>query len=79
MRRGLIATGCMFNFLMAGITLAQNAPSMLSTPWQEGRQRAETLDDLLFFDQGHTQGSNLDTGMFYWDSYVAGKDILSVC
>jgi hypothetical protein len=59
----------MVDVWMAGVSIAQNLPSMVIDPWQEGRHWAETVDDLLQFDHGHTKGSNLDTAMFYWDSY----------
>jgi hypothetical protein len=60
---------CALHVWLTGVARAQNLPSMVIDPWQEGRHWAESVDDMLNFDKGHTRGSNLDTGMFYWDSY----------
>jgi len=68
-RRRLIAILCLLKVCGAGMSFAQNLPSMVVDPWLEGRHWAESVDDMLLFESGHTKGSNLDTSMFYWDSY----------
>ena len=69
MRRTSLSVLCGPFLCIAGVALAQNTPSMLSNPWQEGKHWAETMDDLLLIDSGHTKNTGLDTSMFYWDSF----------
>jgi len=58
-----------FSLGMVGAALGQSSPEIMSTPWQSGPHWAETVDDVLFFEGGHTRNSNYDTGVFFWDSY----------
>lgn len=48
--------------------LAEVGPLLAARPWGEEPQWAETYDDLVFFDRGHTKGVNESIKIFYWDS-----------
>ena len=53
---------------LAAPAQAQIDPSILQQPWLAEPHWAQTYDDMLFTDQGHTKGANLDTSIFWWDS-----------
>jgi len=66
----------MLRFLLPLLVLAVIAPvqaqsprDMVILPWQAGTHFAETLDDLYITANGHTRGTDLDTSIFYWNSY----------
>ncbi|NQU10058.1 hypothetical protein HQ590_04665 [bacterium] len=48
---------------------AQTTPQIALLPWQDGPHWAETTDEILIFDSGHTKRGALDTDIWNWDSY----------
>jgi len=69
MRLKPAALACAFCLGATAIAHGQNTPDVLSAPWQDGPHWAETVDDVLFFEGGHTRNSSYETGVFFWDSY----------
>ena len=49
-------------------TQAQVGPLLSIRPWFDKPMWAETYDDILFFDKGHTKGADESISTFYWDS-----------
>ena len=49
-------------------TQAQVGPLLSVRPWFEKPMWAETYDDIVFFDKGHTKGKDESISTFYWDS-----------
>lgn len=54
--------------LLGPVAWAQSPRDMIVIPWPEGRYWAQTVDDVMIFETGHTKGSDLSTSIFRWDS-----------
>lgn len=63
---GLLAGAGVFS--SAGSAYAQVGPLLSVRPWFDRPVWAETWDDLVFFDRGHTKGADESIKNFYWDS-----------
>jgi hypothetical protein len=69
MRLDAAAVACVVFLGATSVGVGQNSTDVLSQPWQPGPHWAETVDDVLFFESGHTKNSNYDTEVFFWDSF----------
>ena len=68
--RSFIFVGLLVGTVLSGAISAhaQVGPLLSVRPWFEKPMWAETYDELLFFDRGHTKGADESIKNFYWDS-----------